>query len=71
VEQNARSGLAAADQGVVLESGRVRLVDSGASLLENPEVGRLYLGAVPSGDASLASLAPSAPTGPDAGEERP
>jgi branched-chain amino acid transport system ATP-binding protein len=71
VEQNARSGLAAADQGVVLESGRVRLVDSGASLLENPEVGRLYLGAVPSGDASLASLAPSAPTGPDAGEENP
>jgi branched-chain amino acid transport system ATP-binding protein len=45
VEQNARSGLSAADVGAVLESGVVRLVASGASLLEDPEVARLYLGA--------------------------
>jgi branched-chain amino acid transport system ATP-binding protein len=45
VEQNARSGLAASDFGAVLESGRVRLVATGPSLLENPEVARLYLGA--------------------------
>jgi branched-chain amino acid transport system ATP-binding protein len=45
VEQNARSGLAASDTGAVLESGLVRLVASGASLLEDPEVARLYLGA--------------------------
>jgi branched-chain amino acid transport system ATP-binding protein len=45
VEQNARTGLAAADVGAVLESGVVRLVASGASLLRNPEVARLYLGA--------------------------
>ncbi|MDX6316040.1 MAG: branched-chain amino acid transport system ATP-binding protein [Streptomyces sp.] len=45
VEQNARSGLAAADYGAVLESGVVRLVATGADLLDNPEVGRLYLGA--------------------------
>jgi branched-chain amino acid transport system ATP-binding protein len=45
VEQNARSGLAIADTGVVLEAGRVRLVGSGAGLLSDPEVGRLYLGA--------------------------
>jgi branched-chain amino acid transport system ATP-binding protein len=45
VEQNARSGLAAADFGAVLESGVVRLVATGASLLANPEVARLYLGA--------------------------
>ena len=45
VEQNARTGLAASNVGVVLESGRVRLVDTGANLLENPEVARLYLGA--------------------------
>jgi branched-chain amino acid transport system ATP-binding protein len=45
VEQNARSGLAASDVGAVLESGRVRLVASGASLLQDPEVARLYLGA--------------------------
>lgn len=58
VEQNARSGLAAADRGVVLEAGRVRLVGSGASLLQDPEVGRLYLGAQPAGDSSLAAVAP-------------
>lgn len=44
VEQNARSGLAASDVGAVLETGVVRLTASGASLLENPEVARLYLG---------------------------
>jgi branched-chain amino acid transport system ATP-binding protein len=45
VEQNARSGLAVSDVGVVLEAGVVRLVASGASLLDDPEVARLYLGA--------------------------
>lgn len=45
VEQNARSGLAASDLGAVLESGVVRLVASAASLLTDPRVGRLYLGA--------------------------
>jgi branched-chain amino acid transport system ATP-binding protein len=45
VEQNARSGLASADQGAVMESGVVRLVASGESLLTDPEVARLYLGA--------------------------
>jgi branched-chain amino acid transport system ATP-binding protein len=44
VEQNARSGLAASDIGAVLETGTVRLVDTGARLLDNPEVARLYLG---------------------------
>lgn len=44
VEQNARSGLAASDVGAVLETGTVRLVDSGAALLDNPDVARLYLG---------------------------
>lgn len=44
VEQNARSGLAAADVGAVLETGIVRLVATGRSLLENPDVARLYLG---------------------------
>jgi branched-chain amino acid transport system ATP-binding protein len=47
VEQNARSGLAASDVGAVLEAGRVRLVATGVSLLHNPEVARLYLGAGP------------------------
>jgi branched-chain amino acid transport system ATP-binding protein len=45
VEQNARSALAIAHHGVVMESGRVRLQGSGSSLLQDPEVARLYLGA--------------------------
>jgi ABC-type branched-subunit amino acid transport system ATPase component len=44
VEQNARKGLAAADRGYVLESGKNRLTGSGRQLLTNPEVQRLYLG---------------------------
>jgi branched-chain amino acid transport system ATP-binding protein len=45
VEQNARSGLAASDFGAVLEGGLVRLIATGQSLLADPEVARLYLGA--------------------------
>jgi branched-chain amino acid transport system ATP-binding protein len=45
VEQNARSGLGIATHGVVMESGRIRLQGPGPEVLNNPEVGRLYLGA--------------------------
>ena len=44
VEQNARSGLAIADRGAVMESGTVRLIGPAADLLHDPEVARLYLG---------------------------
>ena len=44
VEQNARSGLAAAHVGAVLESGVVRLVRPAGELLADPDVARLYLG---------------------------
>jgi len=44
VEQNARTGLSLADNGVVLESGRVRLEGPHTEILNNPEIGRLYLG---------------------------
>jgi len=44
VEQNARKGLAFADLGYVLVSGRVAMADRGEALLENPDVGRLFLG---------------------------
>jgi branched-chain amino acid transport system ATP-binding protein len=47
VEQNARSGLAAADTGAVLDAGAVRLVAPAARLLDDPEVARLYLGGAP------------------------
>jgi branched-chain amino acid transport system ATP-binding protein len=45
VEQNARSGLAIAHNGAVLDAGVLRLVTSASELLESPDVGRLYLGA--------------------------
>jgi branched-chain amino acid transport system ATP-binding protein len=46
VEQNARSGLGIATHGVVMETGRVRLEGPGSEVLSNPEIGRLYLGAI-------------------------
>ena len=44
VEQNVRAGLSLAEHGVVLEGGRVRLEGTHAEVLNNPEIGRLYLG---------------------------
>ena len=44
VEQNAKKGLAFADIGYVLTAGRLALADTGEALLENPDVGRLFLG---------------------------
>ena len=44
VEQNAKRGLDFADIGYVLVAGRVALAGEGADLLENPDVGRLFLG---------------------------
>lgn len=44
VEQNAKKGLAFADAGYVLVAGELALAGAGAELLENPEVGRLFLG---------------------------
>jgi len=44
VEQNAKKGLEFADLGYVLVSGELALAGSGDELLENPEVGKLFLG---------------------------
>ena len=44
VEQNAKRGLDFADIGYVLVAGRVALAGEGSALLENPDVGRLFLG---------------------------
>ncbi len=44
VEQNAKKGLEFADVGYVLVSGKTAIAGSGDELLENPEVGRLFLG---------------------------
>ena len=44
VEQNAKKGLAFADIGYVLVSGETAIAGDGDGLLQNPEVGRLFLG---------------------------
>jgi ABC-type branched-subunit amino acid transport system ATPase component len=44
VEQNAAKALSVADRGYVLELGRNRFEGSGRTLLDDPEVKRLYLG---------------------------
>ncbi|XDZ66978.1 ABC transporter ATP-binding protein [Alphaproteobacteria bacterium LSUCC0684] len=44
VEQNAKKGLEFADIGYVLVSGETAIADIGNDLLNNPEVGRLFLG---------------------------
>ena len=45
VEQNAKQALMMADRGYVLENGKDKLEGSGQSLLNDPTVGELYLGA--------------------------
>lgn len=44
VEQNARAALKLAHRAYVMEVGRVVLEDEARALLENPEVGKAYLG---------------------------
>ena len=44
VEQNAKKGLEFADVGYVLVSGELAIAGPGDELLENPDVGRLFLG---------------------------
>ena len=44
VEQNAKKGLEFADIAYVLVAGRLAIAGTGAELLENPDVGRLFLG---------------------------
>jgi branched-chain amino acid transport system ATP-binding protein len=44
VEQNAYLALKVADRGYVMETGRIKLTDTGENLLENEEIRRAYLG---------------------------
>ena len=44
VEQNAKKGLEFADIGYVLVSGQTAIAGKGDDLLNNPDVGRLFLG---------------------------
>ena len=45
VEQNARAALKVSDRGYVLAEGREHMQGSADELLDNPEIGALYLGA--------------------------
>jgi branched-chain amino acid transport system ATP-binding protein len=54
VEQNARAGLRLSSHGVVMENGLVRLAGTGREVLENPEIGALYLGGAVSSGLLLA-----------------
>ena len=58
VEQNARRALALAHRGYVLDAGRNAIEGSGAGLLRDPQVARLYLG----GSATTASSSTSTST---------
>jgi len=44
VEQNVRAGLSIATQGVVMESGQVRMEGTNKEILDNPQISQLYLG---------------------------
>ena len=44
VERNAKKRLEFAETGYVLVPGEIAIAGTGAALLENPEVGRLFLG---------------------------
>ncbi len=44
VEQNVRTGLGVSTSGVVMESGRVKLVGTHDEILGNPQISHLYLG---------------------------
>lgn len=45
VEQNVEKGLSVADRGFVLVSGEIKFTGTGTELLDDDDVGRLYLGA--------------------------
>jgi branched-chain amino acid transport system ATP-binding protein len=44
VEQNARSALEISDFGIVLELGRTRMQGPAREILDDPRVGKLFLG---------------------------
>jgi len=44
VEQNVRAGLSISTNGVVMESGQVRLEGTNKEILDNPKISQLYLG---------------------------
>ena len=67
VEQNAKEALSRSDRGYVMVTGRVVLEQSGPEMLDNDDVGRLFLGQEPPGaTAPEANRGGAMDTGPDA-----
>ena len=62
VEQNARSALAMADRGCVLDLGRIRLEGAASDLLADPRMASVYFGQAP----KLTGASGSGPSVPDA-----
>jgi len=58
VEQNVRTGLSLATNGIVLESGRVRLEGPPTEILNNPEIAHLYLFQRPQAEQVRTKLPP-------------
>src|SRR3546814_14130119 len=56
VEQNAKKGLAFADIGYVLVSGVLAMADRGDPLLQDQEVGRLFLGGSAAGHSATTQI---------------
>jgi len=44
IEQNAKRALESSDYGIVLELGRTRIADTAQNILNDPRIGRLFLG---------------------------
>ncbi len=61
IEQNAAEALAISDRGYVLVAGQNALEQDAAEMLENSEVGRLFLGRDESDEGDDAVLSPAAP----------
>ena len=58
VEQNAKEALAISDRGYVMVAGRIELEQSGAEMIANEDVGRLFLGQEPPAPARPRSRDP-------------
>lgn len=58
VEQNVRFGLRLASEGVVMERGRVLLVDAADGLLARPDISALFFGSRPAGAANEGLVSP-------------
>ena len=70
VEQNARRALEMADRGCVLDLGRIHAEGPARDLLNDPSLGRLYLGGRPGGAGDGAAAA-AGDQRPAADDERP